>query len=353
MTLAIFGERQSGQDVRSANVAAVMAVANVLRSSLGPHGLDKMLVDDIGEVTVTNDGATILKQLEVQHPAAKVLVDLSDMQDREVGDGTTSVVLIASELLRLSMQLIRDDLHPTAVIAGYKLAMKECVRYLKNNLSIDINKLETKELILNVAKTSLASKFIGADEDFFPNLCLNAIQSVKMITERGDIRYPVEGISILKTHGKSFKESVLVDGFALKTSRAAQGMPMVVKDAKVALVDFGFRQHRMQLGISIEVNDPKDLEKIRQQEKDIARQRCKLILQSGANVIITTQGIDDMCLKYFVEAGALAVRRVSKKDLRRIAKATGVSEERVGDWDYLFFSGCKANKAATIILRVR
>ncbi|KAL8435690.1 hypothetical protein ACSSS7_002293 [Eimeria intestinalis] len=124
MTLAIFGERQTGEDVRSANIAAVMAVANILRSSLGPHGLDKMLVDDIGDVVVTNDGATILKQLEVQHPAAKVLVDLSDLQDKEVGDGTTSVVLLASELLRLSVKLIKNDLHPTAVIAGYRLAMK-------------------------------------------------------------------------------------------------------------------------------------------------------------------------------------------------------------------------------------
>ncbi|XP_026193573.1 T-complex protein 1 subunit alpha [Cyclospora cayetanensis] len=376
MTLAIFGERQSGQDVRSANVAAVMAVANILRSSLGPHGLDKMLVDDIGDVVVTNDGATILKQLEVQHPAAKVLVDLSDLQDKEVGDGTTSVVLLASELLRLSVQLIKDDLHPTAVIAGYRLAMKECVRYLKSHLSVELQKLDPS-LLLSVAKTSLSSKFIGTEEDFFADLCVTAIQAVKMVTEKGEARYPVDSISILKTHGKSARDSQLVDGFALKTSRAAQGMPMVVKDAKIALLDFGLRQHRMQLGVSIQVNDPEALEKIRQQEKNIARQRVKQILQSGANVIVTTQGIDDMCLKYFVEAGAIAVRRVSKKDIRRIAKATGgtvcltlatlegdeffdpaalgscaeVCEERVGDWDYLFFRGCKTSKAATVILR--
>ncbi|CDI78392.1 TCP-1/cpn60 family chaperonin, putative [Eimeria acervulina] len=415
MTLAIFGERQSGQDVRSANAllclipisitAALQQHPFTYRSSLGPHGLDKMLVDDIGDVIVTNDGATILKQLEVQHPAAKVLVELSDLQDKEVGDGTTSVVLLASELLRLSMQLIKDDLHPTAVISGYRLAMKECVRYLKSHLSVDMSKLVAADLVLSVAKTSLASKFIGAEEEFFSRLCVTAIQSVKTVTERGEVRYPVEAISILKTHGKSTRDSELVDGFALKTSRAAQGMPMVVKDAKIALLDFGLRQHRMQLGVSIQVNDPQALEKIRQQEKDIARQRVKQVLQSGANVIITTQGIDDMCLKYFVEAGALAVRRVSKKDIRRIAKATGgiaaaaaaaaataaaaaetatagvseargtvcltmatlegdevfdvsalgtcaqVSEERVGDWDYLFFTGCKAAKAATIILR--
>ncbi|KAL8444084.1 hypothetical protein Emed_006371 [Eimeria media] len=346
MTLAIFGERQTGEDVRSANVAAVMAVANILRSSLGPQGLDKMLVDDIGDVVVTNDGATILKQLEVQHPAAKVLVDLSDLQDKEVGDGTTSVVLLASELLRLSVRLIKNDLHPTAVIAGYRLAMKECVRYLKSHLSIEMQKLEPS-LLLSVAKTSLASKFIGTEEEFFANLCVTAIQSVKM--------WLVAFLSLC----------------------VLTGMPMVVKDAKIALLDFGLRQHRMQLGVSIQVNDPEALEKIRQQEKDIARQRVKQILQSGANVIVTTQGIDDMCLKYFVEAGALAVRRVSKKDIRRIAKATGgtvcltlatlegdevldpaalgscteVCEERVGDWDYLFFRGCKTSKAATIILR--
>eukprot|EP00922_Rhytidocystis_sp_ex-Travisia-forbesii_P037261 GHVS01055530.1.p1 GENE.GHVS01055530.1~~GHVS01055530.1.p1 ORF type:complete len:163 (-),score=23.53 GHVS01055530.1:86-574(-) len=157
---AIRSDRESVQDVRSANVAAVCAISNILRSSLGPQGLDKMLVDDIGDVCVTNDGATILKQLEVQHPAAKLLVDLSDLQDVEVGDGTTSVVLLAAELLKRGNELVKNDIHATSVIAGYKLAMKECVKYIKSNLSYPVDAI-ARDVLLNTCKTTLSSKFIG------------------------------------------------------------------------------------------------------------------------------------------------------------------------------------------------
>ncbi|PFH33094.1 putative T-complex protein 1 subunit alpha [Besnoitia besnoiti] len=376
MSLAIFGDRQSGQDVRTANAAAVQSIANILRSSLGPQGLDKMLVDDIGDMTITNDGATILKQLEVQHPAAKVLVELSDLQDKEVGDGTTSVVLLAAEFLRVGNQLVREGVHPTAVIAGFKLAMKESVKYIQEHLTTRID-ANNKEVLLNVATTTISSKLIGAETFHFADLVVRAILSVKMITERGDIKYPVSSINIIKTHGKSMRESTLVEGYALKAGRAAQGMPQCVKNAKIALLDFNLRQHRMQLGVQIQVDNPEELEKIRQKEKDITAAKIQKILASGANVILTTQGIDDMAMKYFVEAGALAVRRVDRKDLRRIAKITEgsivltmatldgdekfdpatlgtceeVYEERIGDWDHLLFKGCKGGKAATVILR--
>ncbi|CBZ53279.1 putative TCP-1/cpn60 family chaperonin [Neospora caninum Liverpool] len=376
MALAIFGDRQSGQDVRTANAAAVQSIANILRSSLGPQGLDKMLVDDIGDMTITNDGATILKQLEVQHPAAKVLVELSDLQDKEVGDGTTSVVLLAAEFLRVGNQLVKEGVHPTAVIAGFKLAMKESVKYIQEHLTsrVDAN---NKEVLLNVATTTISSKLIGTETNHFADLVVRAILSVKMITERGDVKYPVSSINIIKTHGKSMRESTLVEGYALKAGRAAQGMPQCVKNARVALLDFNLRQHRMQLGVQIQVDNPEELEKIRQKEKDITAAKIQKILASGANVILTTQGIDDMAMKYFVEAGAIAVRRVDRKDLRRIAKITEgtvvltmatldgdekfdasclgsceeVYEERIGDWDHLLFKGCKGGKAATVILR--
>lgn len=376
MSLAIFGERQSGQDIRTANAAAVQAIANILRSSLGPQGLDKMLVDDIGDMTITNDGATILKQLEVQHPAAKVLVELSDLQDREVGDGTTSVVLLAAELLRSGNSLVKEGVHPTAVIAGFKLAMKESVQFIQEHLArrIDVN---DKEMLLNIAKTTISSKLIGAEMEHFSDLVLQAVLSVQLINEKGDVKYPVNAINILKTHGRSMRESQLVEGYALKAGRASQGMPQCVKNAKIALLDFTLRQHRMQLGVQIQVEQAEELEKIRQKEKDITAKKIEKILEAGANVILTSQGIDDMSLKYFVEAGALAVRRVDKKDLRRIAKITGgticltlatldgeeafdpknlgsceeVAEERIGDWDHILFKGCKGGRAATIILR--
>lgn len=374
---SILGERETGQDVRSANVMAVQAVANILKSSLGPQGLDKMLVNDVGDVTITNDGATILKQLEVQHPAARVLVDLSDLQDQEVGDGTTSVVLIAAELLKRANILVKNGIHPTSIIAGYKLAMKESITYIKNNL---VTKADAfgRDLLVNVAKTTLSSKYIGAEADHFAGLIVDAIMGVKSVNERGDIKYPVQAINVLKTHGRSAKESMLCDGYALaRISRSAQGMPQRISKAQIALLDFNLRQHRMQLGVQIQITDPKELERVRQKERDITKCKIEKILKSGANVVLSTQGIDDMALKYFVEANAIAVRRIDRKDMRRIARATGatmcltmatldgdeefqsswlgecneVVEDKVGDWDFLFFKGCKSSRAMTLILR--
>lgn len=374
---SVFGERTAGHDVRAANVVAVQALSNILKSSLGPQGLDKMLVDEVGDVIVTNDGATILKQLEVQHPAAKVLVDLSDLQDKEVGDGTTSVVLIAAELLKRAHQLVQNGIHPTSVISGYKLAMKESVKYIKEHLGAKVDSLG-RDILLRVATTSLHSKYIGAEASFFAELIVDAIQNVRMVSVNGSIKYPVKSVNVLCTHGRSTKDSFLAKGYALQTSRAANGMPTEIKKAKIALLDFNLRQHRMQLGVQVQIEDPDELELVRQKEKDITKAKIEKILASGANVIATSLGIDDMSLKYFVEAGILALRRVDKKDLKRLAKTTGarvvltmaqldseeeafdpewlgtcgsVTEERIGDWDYVFFNECPSSKASTLVIR--
>ena len=176
---------------------AAAAIANIVKSSLGPVGLDKMLVDDIGEVTITNDGATILKQLDVEHPAGKVLVELSDLQDQEVGDGTTSVVIIAAELLKRANELVKNKIHPTSIIAGYRLAMKEAIKYIKGNLTIKTDSLDSDSLI-SAAKTSMSSKIIGAESNFFAEMVVNAVQSVKVTRDDGSTRYPVRSINILK-----------------------------------------------------------------------------------------------------------------------------------------------------------
>mmetsp|Transcript_5389 Transcript_5389/g.11888 ORF Transcript_5389/g.11888 Transcript_5389/m.11888 type:complete len:543 (+) Transcript_5389:93-1721(+) len=375
--LSLQGERQSGKDVREANVTAVAAIANILKSSLGPQGLDKMLVDDIGDVTITNDGATILKQLEVEHPAAKVLVELAHLQDSEVGDGTTSVVIIAAELLKRANELVKNNIHPTTIISGYRIAMKECIKYIQANLSVPVDKLE-QDVLGMIARTTLSSKFVGSEGDKFSNIVVDAIKAVKVIGVDGKAKYPVGQINILKSHGQSSSESMLIpNGYAIQMARASQEMPSSVSPAKIALVDFDLKKHRMGMSVNIVIDDPEELEKVRQKEMDITRDKIKMIIDAGATAIFTTKGIDDFAQKYLVEAGILGARRVDKKDMKRIAKCTGatimlsmatmegdeafdpkclgtaeeVVDQRVGDNDFLFVKGCSATKAATILLR--
>lgn len=230
-----------------------------MKSSLGPQGLDKMLVDEIGDVTITNDGATILKQLEVQHPAAKVLVELSQIQDREVGDGTTSVVILAAELLKRANDLVKNKIHPTSIMTGYRLALRESVKFIQNHLALEVDTLG-KDALINAAKTSMSSKLLGSESDFFADMVVTAIQNVKSVSHDGSAKYPVKAVHILKTHGKSSRDTMLVNGYAIEACRSAQGMPTHIDNAKVACIDFNLNRYRLQMGVQVLVNDPNKLE---------------------------------------------------------------------------------------------
>jgi len=373
--LGIQGERETGMDIREGNVMAVQSISNVVKSSLGPQGLDKMLVDETGEVVITNDGATILKLLSIEHPAAKILGDLAQIQDKEVGDGTTSVVILSAELLRRATQLIKNKVHPTTVISGYKQALKEAIKHIKEDLVYKIDPNDT-ELLKRVAETSLASKLIGPESKFFSEIVVKAITNVK--TQVGsNAKYPVKNINIIKTHGRSVTESKLIDGYAIESTRGGMGMPLTVKNAKIALLDMNLAKFRLPAGVSVVVQNPDNLENIRQRELDVTKERCKKIIDAGANVIVCSKGIDDFALKYFVEAKCIAVRRCDRADMKRISAATGakimitfddengeeifnkeclgeaeeVSEEAVNDYNYVFFKKCKKQSAQTILLR--
>lgn len=381
--LFLGGHRETGEDVRIGNVTAAIAVANIVKSSLGPVGLDKMLVDDIGDVTITNDGATILAQLEVDHPAARLLVDLSRLQDAEVGDGTTSVVLIAAELLRRGSALVKKGIHPTSILSGYRSALKAAVAYIKKAMVVQVSSLNDEHL-LQAARTSMSSKIIGKEGDFFAALAVEAVKSVRTTNvSDGKEKYPLSGIHILKAHGKSCLESELMKGgFALNATRAAQGMPTSVSEAsgglvKIAMLDMNLQRHRMAMGVEVKVKSVHEIENIKKREMDITKEKIQRILEAGARVVLTTKGVDDLCMKYFVEAGVLCARRCSKDDLKRLAKATGgelvttmadmegnesfdpqtlgscseVREVRVGDGEMLHMYGCEGSGASTIVLR--
>ncbi len=360
--------RERGKGAQYNNIAAAKAVADAVRSTLGPRGMDKMLVDSLGDVVITNDGVTILKEIDVEHPAAKMLVEVAKAQDEECGDGTTSAVILAGELLKRAEELIDQNVHPTVIAAGYRMAAQRAVEAL-DELAEKINPTDT-ETLKKIAMTAMISKQVSASREALADI---AVKAVRAIAEERDGRTFVDedNLQIIKKHGGSLADTELVDGIIVDKERVHQGMPTRVENARIALVDAALEVKKTEFDAKIQVTDPSQLQAFLNEEEKMIKGFVDAVEDAGANVLFCQKGIDDLAQHYLAKLGIYAVRRAKKSDMEKLAKATGgrvvskikelskddlgaaklVYEKKVGDEDMTFVTGCKNPKAVSVLIR--
>jgi thermosome len=361
-------EREKGKGAAFNNIAAARAVADAVRSTLGPKGMDKMLVDSLGDVTITNDGVTILKEIEVEHPAAKMLVEVAKTQDDEVGDGTTSAVVLAGELLKQAESLIEQEVHPTVIVGGYRLAAAEAARRLKS-IALDVKRSDEKTLRY-IAATAMSGRSVGRDAEFLSDIAVRAVQSI-LEEVAGEVRADVDNVLVQKKHGGALRDTALIDGIVLDKEKVHPRMPNFVKDTKIALVNRALEVKKTEVSEEIRIRDPAKLQKFLEEEEKGLRVLVDKIQKAGANVVLCQKGIDDLVQHFLAKAGIYAVRRVKESDMKKLSKATGgrivtnlddltpkelgradlVEERKVGTDDMTFVTGCKKARAVTILIR--
>lgn len=361
-------ERQRGRGATSNNIAAAKAVADAVRSTLGPKGMDKMLVDSMGDVTITNDGVTILKELDVEHPAAKMVVEIAKTQDDECGDGTTSAVVLAGELLRRSEDLVEQRVHPTTVVNGFKLAAKEALRIL-SKMGVTVKPTDRKKLH-TIASTSMTGRGVGPAKDHLADLAVRAVTSV---ADKVDNRMvvDVDNIKVEKKHGGSVYDTELISGLVIDKERVHPRMRKIVKGAKIALVNSAFEIKKTEVDAKIQIKDPTQMQKFLNEEEKTLSEMVNKVTKTGANVLLCQKGIDDLAQHYLAKEGVFALRRIKKSDMEKLSRATGgkiattlddlkssdlgkaafVEEKKVGDSDMTFITGCKNPKSVSIVVR--
>ncbi len=360
-------ERTRGRSAQSNNIAAAKAVADSVRSTLGPKGMDKMLVDTMGDVVITNDGATILKEMDIEHPAAKMIIEVAKTQEQHCYDGTTSAVVLSGELLKKSEDLIEQNVHPTVICEGFRLASEKAIDLLETH-GIDITGDE--KYLHEVAKTALTGKSAGAVKAFLADICVRAVNAVGVI-EDGERFVDLDDIKVEKRQGGSIKASSLVDGIILDKERVHAGMPRSVSNAKLAVINSAIEVKKTEVDAKIQITDPNQLASFLEEEENFIRGLVDKIADSGANVVICQKGIDDLAQHYMAKKGIFAIRRAKKSDMEALAKATGakiitniddldpqslgsaakVDERKIGESDMTFVTGCDEAKSVSVLLR--
>lgn len=358
-------QRTRGRDAQSSNIAAAKAVASAVRTTLGPKGMDKMLVDTIGDVVITNDGVTILKEMDIEHPAAKMMVEVAKTQDDEVGDGTTTAVVVAGELLKRAEDLLDQDVHPTVIAHGYRLAADKAQELVKA-IAIDV-KVDDIAMLKKIAETAMTGKGAEAAKE---KLCELVVRAVTMVADE-DNTVDTDFIKVEKKVGGTIDDSEIIEGVGTDKERVHPGMPKLVKDAKILLLNAAVEYKKTEVDAEISITSPDQLQLFLDEEERMIRGIVDKVIKSGANVLICQKGIDDIAQHYLAKSGVLAVRRVKKSDMTKLSRATGASvvssidaieaselgaagrveEKKVSGEEMIFVTECVNPKAVTLILR--
>ncbi len=362
-------KREKGKDAQFNNIAAAMAISDAVRSSLGPRGMDKMLVDTVGDVVITNDGVTILKEMDVQHPAAKMLVEVAKTQDAEVGDGTTTSVILAGEFLKKARDLIDANVHPTIIAKGYRMANEKAQEVLKDtSMKVSIDDTETLKLI---AETAMISKQVNASKEQFADLVVEAVKTVADKDKKGNYTVDLKNIQTVKKEGASMENSYIVKGLIIDKEPVQPNMPRSVEDAKIALIDAPFEVKKTEIDAKIQITDPNQLNKFIAEEENMLKDMVAKVKASGANVVFCQKGIDDLAQHFLAKEGIYACRRVKKSDMERLGRSTGaniinkISElsaddlgyaktvelKKIEDEEMTFVTGVKEPKTVSVLVR--
>jgi thermosome len=359
--------RNRGKEAQRNNITAARVIGEVLKTTLGPRGMDKMLIDSLGDITITNDGAAILKEIDVEHPAAKMMVEISKTQDDMVGDGTTTAVILASELLKKAEELLDQNIHPTLLVSGYRKAAQKAIETI-NKIAQPVD-IDDRKTMLKVALTSMSGKAVGSAREHFAEIAMDAVKQIA--EQRGDkMVADIDNIQLVKKTGKSLLETQLIRGIIVDKEIVHPGMPKKAENAKIALLDSALEIEKTEMSAEIRIRDPTQMKAFLDQETTMMKEMADKIKVSGADVVFCQKGVDDMVQHFLAKEGIIAARRVKESDMEKLARATGgvvtdldnlkagdlgkaglVEERRIGEDKMMFVEKCRDPHSVAILIR--